>query len=128
MKAGQYDPLDPSKPLHKCDIYQSTEAGNALGDLLQLGSSKPWPEAMEALTGERIMDASVIRQYFKPLEEWLKKDNEKHREFIGWETDEPVCTPDAEPEEAIGEPSSAGTSAPGLLLLVTIMLMQYIRR
>nr|CAD7586834.1 unnamed protein product [Timema genevievae] len=31
-KAGQFDPEDPeSKPLHECDIYQSTEAGNLLG-------------------------------------------------------------------------------------------------
>lgn len=31
LKAGEYDPQDPDKPLHNCDIYQSTEAGNALG-------------------------------------------------------------------------------------------------
>ncbi|KAK7082147.1 hypothetical protein SK128_006172, partial [Halocaridina rubra] len=31
LKAGEYNPNDPTKPLHKCDIYQSTEAGNALG-------------------------------------------------------------------------------------------------
>lgn len=30
LKAGQYDPNDPAKPLYKCDIDQSTEAGNAL--------------------------------------------------------------------------------------------------
>lgn len=29
-KAGQYDPNDSSKPLHECDIYQNTDAGNAL--------------------------------------------------------------------------------------------------
>ncbi|RZC37377.1 Peptidase M2 domain containing protein, partial [Asbolus verrucosus] len=28
--AGEYVPNDPSKPLHKCDIYQNTDAGNAL--------------------------------------------------------------------------------------------------
>ena len=41
---------------------------------------------MEALTGGREMDASAIREYFSPLEQWLKEDNEKHGEFIGWET------------------------------------------
>jgi len=30
-KAGQFDPKDPEKPLHECDIYRSTEAGNLLG-------------------------------------------------------------------------------------------------
>lgn len=54
-------------------------------DLLQLGSSKEWPEAMAELTGGRKMDASVIREYFKPLETWLIEDNKRHGEFIGWE-------------------------------------------
>ncbi|XP_076067701.1 angiotensin-converting enzyme-like [Oratosquilla oratoria] len=94
LKAGQYDPNDPTKPLHKCDIYQSTEAGNALGDMLQLGSSKPWPEAMKALTGETKMDASAIREYFSPLEKWLQEDNQKHGEFIGWESDGVYCKND----------------------------------
>ncbi|KAK8733777.1 hypothetical protein OTU49_006474, partial [Cherax quadricarinatus] len=92
MKAGEYDPLDPAKPLHKCDIYQSKEAGNALGDLLQSGSSKEWPKVMAALTGTHRMDASVLREYFKPLEMWLTEDNERNGEFIGWETDEVLCT------------------------------------
>lgn len=45
---------------------------------------------MEALTGGRVMDASVIREYFKPLEMWLVEDNKKHGEFIGWETGKDV--------------------------------------
>ncbi|KAK3853728.1 hypothetical protein Pcinc_039742 [Petrolisthes cinctipes] len=124
MKAGQYDPQDPSKPLHKCDIYQSTEAGNALGDLLKLGSSVKWPEAMAALTGGRRMDASVIREYFKPLETWLMNDNQKHGEFVGWETDEVLCTSDGPREAATGEPSSATTLVPaGPLYLLLFLLM-----
>lgn len=54
-------------------------------DMLQLGSSKPWPDALEALTGTRRMDASIIREYFKPLEVWLTENNERHQEFVGWE-------------------------------------------
>ncbi|XP_064108424.1 angiotensin-converting enzyme-like [Macrobrachium nipponense] len=92
LKAGQYDSEDPSKPLHKCDIYESVEAGNALGDMLQLGSSKHWKEAMSVLTGEEgKMDASVIREYFKPLEDWLREDNLKHGEFVGWRPDGQYC-------------------------------------
>ncbi|XP_076066990.1 angiotensin-converting enzyme-like [Oratosquilla oratoria] len=91
LKAGQYDLNDPTKPLHKCDIYQSTEAGNALGDMLQLGSSKPWPEAMKALTDETKMDTSANREYFSPLKKWLQEDNLKHGEYIGWESGEYQC-------------------------------------
>ncbi|XP_071521484.1 angiotensin-converting enzyme-like [Panulirus ornatus] len=122
MKAGEYDPQDPAKPLHKCDIYHSVVAGNALGDMLQLGSSKEWPEAMAALTGTRKMDASVIREYFKPLEMWLIEDNRRHEEFIGWETDEAICSKDSPREEATSEPSAAtctGSWVP-LLLLATM--------
>lgn len=51
-----------------------------------MGSSEEWPNAMAKLTGSRKMDATVIREYFKPLEMWLTQNNEEHGEFIGWET------------------------------------------
>ena len=53
--------------------------------MLQMGSSKPWPDAMEVLTGQREMDASGLLDYFKPLSEWLEKENQKSGEYIGWE-------------------------------------------
>nr|CAD7400393.1 unnamed protein product [Timema cristinae] len=85
-KAGQFDPEDPeSKPLHECDIYQSTEAGNLLGRMLQMGSSRPWPDAMEVVTGQREMDASGLLDYFSPLYKWLQDENNRTEEYIGWE-------------------------------------------
>ncbi|XP_075971289.1 angiotensin-converting enzyme-like isoform X2 [Anticarsia gemmatalis] len=91
--AGEYDPEDPTKLLSNCDIYKSTEAGNALSNMLQLGSSKPWPDAMEALTGTRNMEASGVLEYFKPLHDWLKAENERTGEFVGWEPSTvPYCT------------------------------------
>ncbi|CAL4066932.1 unnamed protein product, partial [Meganyctiphanes norvegica] len=89
--ANEYDPQDPAKPLHKCDIYQSTEAGNAMRSMLELGASKPWPETLKSLTGVDHMDAGAIREYFKPLELWLEDDNRKHGEHIGWEADDIYC-------------------------------------
>ncbi|CAF4813116.1 unnamed protein product [Pieris macdunnoughi] len=83
--AGQYSPGDSSKLLSNCDIYKSTAAGNALKDMLKLGSSRPWPDAMEALTGQRNMDASGVMEYFQPLHDWLKAENERTGEHIGWE-------------------------------------------
>jgi peptidyl-dipeptidase A len=90
-KAGQYDANDPSKPLHECDIYQNTEAGNALKKMLQLGSSRPWPDAIEVLTGQRTMDASALLEYFKPLHKWLEQENKKNKVFIGWEKSTKGC-------------------------------------
>src|SRR5207244_10696907 len=55
-------------PLHRCSIYASKEAGRKLNAMLSMGLSRPWPEALEAITGERAMDATAIRDYFAPLQ------------------------------------------------------------
>lgn len=49
-----------------------------------MGASRPWPEVMKVITGQDKMDASAIREYFKPLEDWLKKENAKLGIKIGW--------------------------------------------
>jgi len=90
--AGQYSPEDRSRPLHQCDIYRNKDAGKKLADMLAMGKSKPWPDAMEAITGQRDMDATALRDYFQPLEDWLKRENQENQEFIGWKTGDPVCT------------------------------------
>ncbi|XP_065507211.1 angiotensin-converting enzyme isoform X2 [Caloenas nicobarica] len=71
-------------PLHTCDIYQSKEAGNLLGEALKLGFSKPWPEAMELITGQPNMSADALLSYFEPLTTWLVEQNEKNGEVLGW--------------------------------------------
>ncbi|NXG01256.1 ACE2 enzyme, partial [Sakesphorus luctuosus] len=72
-------------PLHKCDITNSTAAGERLRQLLALGRSKPWTEALQNVTGEKYMNATPLLHYFEPLYEWLKKNNSGR--FIGWKTD-----------------------------------------
>lgn len=54
--------------------------------MLKLGSSKSWSDAMELLTGQREMDAGPLLNYFSPLYEWLKNENQKTGEHLGWET------------------------------------------
>ena len=51
---------------------------------MKLGSSKPWPEAMERLTESREISTASILEYFKPLQEWLEKENERTGANIGW--------------------------------------------
>jgi len=58
-------------PLHRCSIYESQEAGKRLNAMLAMGQSRPWPEALEALTGSKQMDATAILDYFAPLSAWL---------------------------------------------------------
>ena len=69
-------------PLHECSVYGSKEAGARLRAMLELGQSKPWQEALFAMTGSREMDASAILDYFAPLQGWLKRQNEGQR--CGW--------------------------------------------
>jgi peptidyl-dipeptidase A len=58
-------------PLHRCSVYGNKAVGAKLSRMLELGQSKPWPDALEALTGERKMDATAILEYFAPLRQWL---------------------------------------------------------
>ena len=53
-------------------------------EVLKLGSSKPWMDAMELMTGERKMDAKPILDYFQPLIQWLEEDNRRNNVTIGW--------------------------------------------
>lgn len=52
--------------------------------MLQLGSSLPWQDAMETLTGQKEVLASPLLNYFEPLRIWLEKKNQENGEFIGW--------------------------------------------
>jgi peptidyl-dipeptidase A len=62
-------------PLHRCSFFGSKEVGARLNAMLALGASKPWPEALEAFTGERAIDGSAILAYYAPLSAWLKEQN-----------------------------------------------------
>uniref|UniRef100_A0A1B0D1L8 Angiotensin-converting enzyme n=1 Tax=Phlebotomus papatasi TaxID=29031 RepID=A0A1B0D1L8_PHLPP len=80
IAAGQYDESNPqAQPLHKCNFYQSVAAGDVFKAGLSLGTSKHWSEALEAITGSRDMDASALLEYFQPLYEFLKVENENLR-------------------------------------------------
>jgi len=62
-------------PLYQCSIYGNKKAGERLQEMLAMGLSKPWPDALRALTGEDKMDATAIIDYFAPLKTWLDEQN-----------------------------------------------------
>lgn len=76
VEADQYVPNDPNKPLHKCDFYNSKKAGDKLRAGLELGYSKHWGVALKELTGSEEMTADAILEYFKPLQDFLKEQND----------------------------------------------------
>ncbi len=69
-------------PLNRFSIYGNKEAGARLKRVLEMGQSRPWPDALEALTGERQMDASAVLDYFAPLKKWLDEQNKGRKS--GW--------------------------------------------
>ena len=69
-------------PLNRCTFFDSKEAGAKFNKMLEMGQSKPWPDAMQALTGERQADASAILDYFAPLKKWLDEQNKGMK--VGW--------------------------------------------
>ncbi|MGI9100805.1 MAG: M2 family metallopeptidase [Terriglobales bacterium] len=71
-------------PLNRCSIYNNKVAGERLKKMLEMGASRPWPEALEAITGERQMDATAILEYFAPLQKWLDEQNAKNGVKVGW--------------------------------------------
>jgi peptidyl-dipeptidase A len=75
FQRGLCDAAGFEGPLHRCSIYGDTEAGDRLIRMLEMGSSRPWPEALEVVTGQSEMDASAILDYFAPLQEWLIEQN-----------------------------------------------------
>jgi peptidyl-dipeptidase A len=64
-------------PLYQCSIYGNKKAGEKLKAMLAMGLSRPWPEALKAMTGEDKMDATAIIDYFAPLKQWLDQQNGK---------------------------------------------------
>jgi peptidyl-dipeptidase A len=69
-------------PLHRASIYGSKAAGAKLDAMMRMGLVHPWPDALEALTGQREMDATAILDYFAPLKGWL--DEQNRGQTCGW--------------------------------------------
>ena len=69
-------------PLHRCSIYDNKEVGENFKAMLEMGASEPWQDTLEKFTGTREMDGSAIVEYFDPLIQWMKEENEG--KACGW--------------------------------------------
>lgn len=79
---GLCDAAGHTGPLHTCSFYGNKAAGEKLARMLEMGRSKPWPDALEVVTGTREIDAAALREYFEPLSAWLKDQNKG--KTCGW--------------------------------------------
>jgi peptidyl-dipeptidase A len=69
-------------PLHRCSFYGNKEVGERLNAMLEMGASKPWPDALEKFTGTREMSGQAMVEYFRPLMGWLQQQNKGRQ--CGW--------------------------------------------
>ena len=69
-------------PLNRCTIYGNKAAGDRLNNMLEMGASRPWPEALKAATGEERMDGKALLDYYAPLQAWLDQQNKGRK--CGW--------------------------------------------
>ena len=70
--------ISRSRAASGCAAYPDSDRRGSLS----MGMSKPWPDALEALTGTKAMDASAILDYFAPLKTWL--DEQLKGKEVGW--------------------------------------------
>jgi peptidyl-dipeptidase A len=69
-------------PLHRCSFYGNKTVGTRFNAMLEMGASKPWPDALQAFTGSREMSGKSMIAYFKPLMTWLTAQNKG--KVCGW--------------------------------------------
>jgi peptidyl-dipeptidase A len=71
-------------PLNRCTFYGSKAAGDKLKTMLEAGQSQPAQFTLKQMTGTDHLDASAMLEYFRPLYEWLKQQNELNKSKPGW--------------------------------------------
>jgi len=71
-------------PLNRCTFYGSKAAGDKLNTMLAAGQSQPWQQTLKQMTGEDHLDAAPMLEYFAPLYQWLKQQNELNKSKPGW--------------------------------------------
>ncbi len=69
-------------PLHRCSFFGDKAVGARLNAMLEMGASKPWPDALEAFTGSREISGEAMVEYFAPLKAWLDEQNKGQAQ--GW--------------------------------------------
>jgi peptidyl-dipeptidase A len=77
------DAIDFNGPLHECSIYGNKKAGEKIISTMAIGQSLPWQDSFEKITGSRDLSGRSVMNYYKPLKEWLDKENENR--MCGWE-------------------------------------------
>ncbi|UNU00790.1 M2 family metallopeptidase [Xanthomonas translucens] len=99
---GLCDAAGYKGPLYECSFYGNKEAGQKFWSMLQRGGSQPWQQTLKELTGNDKLDAAPLLEYFAPMQEWLKQQNQG--QLCGWEAAKAVQAVPAAAPHAIPAP------------------------
>ncbi|CAH2105243.1 unnamed protein product [Euphydryas editha] len=58
---------------------------------MERGSSLPWSQLLQDTIGEGRLSGEAMRDYFRPLEDWLRSENLRTGEYVGWSYDGDYC-------------------------------------
>jgi len=84
-KSGEYVKGDKTLQLHKCNFYNSKEAGSVLKEMMHLGGKKPWKQLLGTVTGDFTgMKAEPMLEFYEPLQKWLHTKNSENGVTVGW--------------------------------------------
>jgi peptidyl-dipeptidase A len=98
-------------PLYACSFYGSHAAGKKYQAMLAKGASQPWQQTLKQLTGGEKMDAAPMLEYFAPLQDWLKQQNEG--QTCGWDASAGASSAAAAPSKTAPHPHTAGAPPAG---------------
>ncbi len=69
-------------PLHRCSFYGNKEVGAKLNAMLEMGASKPWPDALEVFIGTREISGKAMAEYFAPLKGVARRAEQRQAERV----------------------------------------------
>jgi peptidyl-dipeptidase A len=58
---------------------------------MERGSSASWSQILQETIGEGRLNGEALRDYFRPLEDWLRSENLRTGEYLGWSYDGDYC-------------------------------------
>ena len=62
-------------------------------DMLKMGKSKPWPQALKKLTGSETLDVGALTEYFEPLRKWMVEQRKQIGYAApGWDNEDDITT------------------------------------
>ena len=91
-----------------------------------MGKSKPWPKALKAMTGSEKMSVEPLKNYFRPLDLWLRKKRCELKYRIGWKGSpvpryDPCVVPTTAPLTTSSAPASTARCSDSTYVILTFI-------